>query len=318
MVAMSDQADHLRELMQTAAVGARPADVPPLPLVVVSGARVGVGAATVAVNVGAALVDRGERVLVIDAAEGKSNVMDIAGVRAACGFTLADVVAGRCAIEDAVVSGAAGVTILAVTGHGELRRKLESSPRRTCNQRDSATVGQLLAQLQKLRDRFDVFVVNTGAGLTQAAQRLWLRARSVLLVTNSDDAVMMDAYAAIKRHVTGAPDATCDNVRVLVNQSTNDRESARATDRLVSCCNRFLKCDVKALSALPAHFDVESAGMWPRVWESPDSEFGHAVLWLGRVVGDSVLRVGDAGCGEQGTKRFTLPASSIQRPAPTC
>jgi flagellar biosynthesis protein FlhG len=307
---MSNQADHLRELMQTAAAGARPADVPPLPLVVVSGSRVGVGAATIAVNVAAAMVDRGERVLVIDSAEGKSNVTDIAGARAAGGFSLACAVAGRCGIEDAIVAGSAGLKVLAVAGIGTRRGQSES-------QRDSTAEGQLLAQLRKLRDRFDIFVINTGAGLSQAAQRLWLRASSVLLVTTTDDAAMMDAYAAIKRHVNGAPDATCEKVRVLVNRSMSDREAARATGRLVSCCKRFLKCDVKALSALPAHFDAASAGMWPRVWESPDSEFGHAVLWLGRVVGDAVSRVEDAGCGEQGTTRITRPASCIPHPAPT-
>ena len=49
-------------------------------MVVVAGARNGVGATTVAVNLAAAIADRGERVLVVDAAEGGNDLADMAGV----------------------------------------------------------------------------------------------------------------------------------------------------------------------------------------------------------------------------------------------
>ena len=51
------------------------------PMVVVTGGRAGVGATTVAVNLAAVLADRGERVLVVDAAEERSNLAESAGVR---------------------------------------------------------------------------------------------------------------------------------------------------------------------------------------------------------------------------------------------
>jgi Mrp family chromosome partitioning ATPase len=91
---MPDQAEHLRSLVQAApGVRAKPA-VKGTPLVVVTGSRKGVGATTVAVNVGAVLADRGTRVLVVDAAGERSNMMEIAGVHSASKFTLSDASSG--------------------------------------------------------------------------------------------------------------------------------------------------------------------------------------------------------------------------------
>jgi flagellar biosynthesis protein FlhG len=141
---------------------------------------------------------------------------------------------------------------------------------------------------------FDVMVVDTGAGLSRTARRLWLRAQLVLLVTTSDDAAVMEAYAATKRHVTGAQDARCENVRLLVNKVESDRIADDAQRRLSHCCQRFLRQSVAALPALPRWDGREDAsvGQHPRVWEGPNSKFGHAVLWLGRAIGD-VLEVND-------------------------
>ena len=50
----------------------------------------------------------------------------------------------------------------------------------------------------------DVIVVDAGSGLTPWTRRFWLRAQLVLLVTTTDDAAVMDAYAAIKLSVADA------------------------------------------------------------------------------------------------------------------
>jgi hypothetical protein len=182
----------------------------------------------------------------------------------------------------------------------------------------------LMATLKSLRGAYDVIVVDTGAGLTRMARRLWLRAQLVVLVTTDDDAAVMDAYAAMKLHVIGARDASCENIRVLVNQVENDRVADKAHWRLANCCQRFLQQDVAALPALPrwecedalrhAQGEMASIGRHPRVWESPHTEFGHAALWLGRAIGD-LLRIEDAGYGMPGFGVSTFPAPCMLHPA---
>lgn len=298
---MSDQADNLRLLVQTAGAGCAKPQAVGLPLVVVTGAKGDVGATTVAVNVAAVLADRGRRVLLVDAAERASNMAEIAGVRSATANTLADVVADRCRLGEAVAKGQLGVNVLRVDRARSARK--ETAPR---NDTSVCVQKHLLAYLQKLRNAVDVFVVDTGAGLSQSAQRLWLRARMVLLVSTEQDAAMMDAYAAFKLHVNGAQDADGANVRVLVNQSENERMAQSAIERFSSCCRKFLKCEVASLSPLPRHGEDASDGIWPRVWESPNSPFGHAVMWLGRAVEDAM----EVGSGRDVEQQQNLRASA--------
>jgi flagellar biosynthesis protein FlhG len=287
---MADQADKLRSLAHampvvTSAVGAG------APMVVVTGCKSGVGATTVAVNIAAVLADRGMRVLLVDADEERSSMSEIAGLRTTSEYTLADAIAGKCNVSEAVVHGPSGVKTLIARGRGAVKRSLQTRAAATSTdfRRSSAAWDkQLVAALRALGSEYDLMVVDTGSGLSRTARRLWLRAHLALLVTTGDDAAVMDAYAAVKLHVMGARDASCDNLRVLVNQVESERAAADAVRRLTNCCQRFLRQSVTPLPAVPLFGDHEEAGvrLHPRVWELPNSQFGHAVLWLGRAVGD--------------------------------
>src|SRR3954452_5267360 len=112
---MSDQAEKLRRL--TKAGSAPPfIEAAPLPMVVVAGARKGVGATTVAVNLAAAIADRGERVLVVDAAEGGNGLAELAGVGREMEHCVTDIVNGKCGAKDAIVAGPMGMRVLANRG----------------------------------------------------------------------------------------------------------------------------------------------------------------------------------------------------------
>ena len=80
---MSDQAEKLRRLSK-AATSSRAVSLRHCRWLLLLVARNGVGATTVAVNLAAAIADRGERVLVVDAAEGGNELADMAGVAAEC------------------------------------------------------------------------------------------------------------------------------------------------------------------------------------------------------------------------------------------
>src|SRR6188472_170125 len=112
---MSDQAEKLRRLTKEGSAPPR-AEAAPLPMVVVAGARNGVGTTTVAVNLAAAIADRGERVLVVDAAEGGNNLADLAGVGRKIEHWLSDLVNGKCDAGDAIVDGPMGLRVLANRG----------------------------------------------------------------------------------------------------------------------------------------------------------------------------------------------------------
>src|SRR4051794_6069328 len=163
---MSDQAQQLRTLIQTAIVSPKE-DIARLPMVVVAGARNGVGATTVAVNLAAAIADRGERVLVVDAAESGNELAEMAGVARNVEHFVSDIMSGKCDARDAIVDGPTGLYLLANRGGVGSRRGRES-------RRDSSTGSEnsrdgqqrLLSSIDSLCDEIDLVVVDVGIGLT--------------------------------------------------------------------------------------------------------------------------------------------------------
>ncbi len=298
---MIDQAQKLRSLVGAAAPAADGADGA-LPMVVVSGARAGMGATTVALNLAAVLADRGERVLLIDGSQHRHNVVESAGVRADVVYGLADVLAGNCEIGDAIVSGPAGVQILLARGRVFDRRDAS-----TCADSSRYAQDRLLTELQSLDNEFDLIILDAGRGMTPWSRRFWERARLNVLVTTPDDAAVLDAYATLKASTTTAVQLP---VRLLVNQAESDAVANNAQRRMEAACQRFLSRSIPALPALPRHFAGEFGVMQaaPRVWEMPNTPFGHAALWLGRAVGD--LLAGDVRRGSSD------PAESIVHRSP--
>lgn len=284
---MSDQAAKLRELLHTAGPAAQAMSAE-LPMIAVAGGQPGVGATTAAVNVAAVLADRGERVLLVDAAEQGRGIVEAANVRGEIRYSLDDVLAGKCGGTEAIVSGPAGVRVLAA--RGRVSPKLALASRRdaaTCLDSSRRRQQRVFAELQTLADDFDLIVVDVGSGLTSWSRRFWLQARLVALVTTPDDAALLNAYAAIKLSVA---DSMRPAIRLLVNQADNEHIASEAHRRIENACRRFLSLSIPALPALPndAYDASAGAGCVARVWETPNSPFGHAALWLGRAVSDAL------------------------------
>jgi flagellar biosynthesis protein FlhG len=273
---MSDQADKLRSLVGRG-IGAVERPDGKLPMVVVSGARAAVGATTVALNLAAVLADRGGGVLLVDAAAHRPDASESIAARRDVEFGLGDVLAGKCEIEKAIVTGAGGLQML-------LQRWLARSlPDQSRQASDKLMIG-----LHSLEDRFDLIVVDAGRGFTPWSQRLWSQGKLVVLVSTPDDDAVLDAYATIKQSGANGDQVP---VRLLVNLADNAATADRAHRRIDKSCQRFLSRSVPALPAL-LRYDADHDGVrkQPRVWEMPNTPFGHAALWLGRAVSDLVVQ----------------------------
>jgi flagellar biosynthesis protein FlhG len=297
---MTDQAHKLRSLVESAGPAAEAAEGG-LPLVVVTGARAGVGATTIALNLAAVLADRGERVLLVDGSQHVGESMELGGPRPDVKHTLADVLAEKCGIEDAIVPGPAGVSMLLACCRGSSKRNCEFR-RNSPTGRDFSRRAQdrLLGELQSLDGEFDWIVVDAGRGLTPWSRRFWSRAKLNVLVTTTNDAAVLDAYAVLKESAARAADLP---VRLLVNQAASDAAADDVQRRLVNACQRFLSRSIPALPSLQGHVANELAALHsaPRIWETPNSAFGHAVLWLGRAVSEIVgCQVSGTACREDG------------------
>ena len=84
----------------------------PVRTLAVTGGKGGVGKTNVSANLAVALAGMGKRTLLLDADLGLANIDVILGLNPT--FTLADLVAGRCSLDDVIVEGPNGVLVVQI------------------------------------------------------------------------------------------------------------------------------------------------------------------------------------------------------------
>ncbi|HEX5444245.1 MAG TPA: P-loop NTPase [Pirellulales bacterium] len=240
---MLDQAERLRSLMRAESRPAAPGAARPQ-LVVVAGGKGGVGTTTLAVNLAVALNRGGHRTVLVDGDLGKADAASLCGTREV--YHIADVLAGRRGLHEALQLGPAGVQVLPgawATGHVT----------------DCAPEAQdrLLRELARLESHADQVVLDAGNGEGRVVQRFCQAADRVLLVTSTDDASVMNAYAAIKllRAVDAQP-----AIQLVVNLAHDAAEAKQIHDRLAHACRRFLGFELPLAGSLSHAAEVVEAG----------------------------------------------------------
>ncbi|HEX4130160.1 MAG TPA: AAA family ATPase [Pirellulales bacterium] len=222
---MTDQANDLRKLIRTPArhAAADSAHAPPRLIVVASG-KSGSGTTTVAVNLAAALARDGRRTVLVDADMQHADATKLCHVETV--ESIADVLAGRRSLHEALTRGPGGVLVLpGVWGH---RETIDGSPR--AQQR-------LLDELNCLGAYADFVVIDAGSNADGTMARFWEAADRVLLVTTPDTMAIMDTYAMIKSLATREmASALC----TFVNAVPNARVADDVHDRLARAAKRFL------------------------------------------------------------------------------
>jgi flagellar biosynthesis protein FlhG len=236
---MPDQADHLRHLM----LGVRPPDGGTGPqLILVAGAKGGVGTTTVAVNLSVVMAQQGRRAVLVDGDLGKSGVAALCGDTG--GATIADVLCGRRDIAEALRTGPAGVRLLVgawATGH--------------LTDCDAIAQQRLIAGLKALNE-VDVVIIDAGCGLHRILERFWRSANNALLVTTTDDTAVMDAYAMVK---TMAPHHRQVPLYAVMNRVVCYDGALDAHARLTQACRRFLSIEVPCMANIMDSEDVVAA-----------------------------------------------------------
>ena len=153
-------------------------------LAVTSG-KGGVGKTFVSANLAAALAARGKRVLVLDADLGLANLDVVLNLHPK--VTLHDVFTGNVSLERALLPAPGNFTVM-LAGSG-----LVEYSRLTPVVRD-----RLLEVLEAVRPRFDLVLLDTGAGISDLVLYTVSLADDVLIVVTPEPTSLTDAYAMIK------------------------------------------------------------------------------------------------------------------------
>lgn len=238
---------------------------------VVSG-KGGVGKTNLVANVAVACRALGARVLVVDGDLGLANLDVLLGLAPV--HSSADVLAGTCTLDEAIVEGPRGIHVLpAASGRADLTglRPLE--------------LAGLLVPLFRASGRYDLVLLDAGAGIGASVLALAASCDRLLLVTTPEPTSLADAYATLKVIGRETPRLPMD---LVVNGVRSAAEAHRTHARLAKLAQRFLSWSPRLVGHLPADPHLADAVARQRavVEAFPNAPISRALVRLG----DALLR----------------------------
>jgi len=229
-------------------VRGRAPDAPPLRVVAVTSGKGGVGKTHVACNLAVLAARAGRRVLVLDADLGLANADIVLGV--APHYHLGHLLEGSAPLDDILAEGPEGVRVLAAsTGVQEL------------TQLDDQQKLRLVSAFDEIEDRFDLVLIDCGAGIGDNVLFFAGAAQEALLVISPEPTSLTDAYAAVK---VLSQQGGVERFSVVVNPVPTEAHGREVFNTLTRVTDRFLTARVSFLGYVPRDENLQRALMAQR------------------------------------------------------
>jgi len=193
-------------------------------LIAVMGGKGGVGKTNIATNLAIASAGLQARVLLVDGDLGLANVDVLLGLTPRC--TAAEIVAGDCNFEDALLKGPGGIHVIP---SASARMDLASSR--------PAQLTRFLASLLTAGHQYDLIIVDIGSGVSAPVLSLASVCDRALLVTTPEPTSVADAYGTLKVVRRVAPSLP---VELLVNVARDELQALATHRQLEQVGERFL------------------------------------------------------------------------------
>lgn len=193
-------------------------------IIAITSGKGGVGKTFVSANLAAALTRHGLKVLVLDADLGLANLDVVLNLYPK--ITLHDVFTGKAALEDALLAGPGGFSVL-LAGSGMVEYSHLTPEIRA----------KFLEVVETMAPRFDVVLLDTGAGISDVVLFSVSMADEVMIVATPEPTSLTDAYAAIKVLAT---QQKRQHMRLIINQAVRAGDGRAITGQLQQVLNRFV------------------------------------------------------------------------------
>jgi septum site-determining protein MinD len=170
-------------------------------VIVVTSGKGGVGKTTTTANIGMALAKRGRKVIVVDADFGLRNLDLLLGLENRVVYTVVEVLAGQCRLEQALVKDKRFPNLML----------LPAAQNRT---KDAVRPDQMRQLINALTKAFHYVLVDCPAGIEMGFQNAIAAAKEALIVTTPEISAVRDADRVI-----GLLEANnIKNVKLIVNR----------------------------------------------------------------------------------------------------
>jgi flagellar biosynthesis protein FlhG len=247
-----DQANGLREMVRKKAFnmngisgvkGRSTGSAFPRVIAVTSG-KGGVGKTNIVGNLAIAFRRLGRRVLILDGDLGLANIDIIFGLNPT--YNIKHVINGEKDLREVIVEGPEEICIIpAGSGLHELVH---------------LTNGQklnLLNEFDRLNENFDIFLIDTGAGISSNIIYFNIAAQERIVVATCEPSSITDAYALMKVMFT---QYGTKSFKLLVNMVTREEEARSVFENLSNAIVRFLNgMSLEYLGFIPKDDNFQSA-----------------------------------------------------------
>jgi flagellar biosynthesis protein FlhG len=229
-----DQAERLREMVRNKTdeiagavternTGPKGAGNAPWVISVTSG-KGGVGKTNIVGNLAVSFQRKGKKVLVFDADLGLANIDIIFGIHPVANIDA--VIRGEKKLSEIIVQGPEGVSVIPASSGIEEMANL--------------TEGQklhLLNEFDELNHRFDIMLVDTGAGISSNVVYFNLAAQKRIVVVTPEPTSITDAYALLKVMFN---QYRTKEFAILMNMVEDEKEAKAVFKKLSQVADKFL------------------------------------------------------------------------------
>ncbi len=232
-------------------------------IVTVTSGKGGVGKTNVAVNMGIALSQRKQRVLLIDAdlQLGKMDIILGSSPR----YTLSELMDGSKTIQEIIMHHPSGIDILPATS-GDLNL-LDA---------DSQMLRVMAESFSSIQSLYDYVIVDTSAGVSNTVLTMALGADKVILVVTPEPASVSDVYAMIKVINSKAPELP---LILVPNRHSSVENGVDLHKKLNLITQKFLKINISYGGTIVEDNAVRQAVIRqkPFVLEFPKCQAAHDI-----------------------------------------
>jgi flagellar biosynthesis protein FlhG len=244
-------------------------------LIAVASGKGGVGKTWFSITLSHALAKQGKKVLLFDGDLGLANIDVQLGLMAK--RDLNDVIEGSLSLEHVVERYEdGGFDIVAGrSGHGSL----SSLPPDRLN--------NLLKQIANIVPKYDVVIIDLGAGIDRTVRFITAATDTTIVVTNDEPTALTDAYALIKlSHAAGHS----NNIKIVINVSEDLKSGENTYNTLLKACKNFLKISPPLLGIIRQDKRVKEAirAQTPYLTRSPNTEVAQDIEKIAHTVSETI------------------------------
>jgi flagellar biosynthesis protein FlhG len=242
-----DQAANLRSLVANPR-SLDPQAANPLRVIAVTSGKGGVGKTNISANMAVLAAKMGKRVLVIDADLGLANVEIVFGLKPR--YHMGDLITSSISIEDVLIDAPNGVKILPAGSGVQSLTQLSAEEKL-----------RFVAALEPVQDKFDIVLVDSGAGIGDNVLFFVGAAQEAVLVVSPEPTSLVDAYATVK---VLSQKAGVRHFNVIINPVVEELPAREIFHKLTTVTSRFLSASVRHLGYIPRDENLHRAIMAQR------------------------------------------------------